>query len=141
MFDRLMQGCLQTGAKCILDIHNYGRWNGQIVGQGGPSADQFANLWGQLAGKYQASPNVVMGLMNEPHEVDINTWAQAVQAAVNAIRQAGANTQMILLPGESCPIPPFSFRRKTTIRFQPPLPFLHFNKLILIFNQETNGAQ
>lgn len=28
-YDRLMQACLKTGAKCILDIHNYARWYGQ----------------------------------------------------------------------------------------------------------------
>lgn len=40
--------------------------------------------------------------MNEPHDVpDINLWAQSVQAAVTAIRQAGATTQLILLPGNN----------------------------------------
>jgi endoglucanase len=35
-YDRLVQGCLNSGASlCILDIHNYARWNGAIVGQGG----------------------------------------------------------------------------------------------------------
>lgn len=38
--------------------------------------------------------------MNEPHDVpDINLWAQSVQAAVTAIRNAGATSQIILLPG------------------------------------------
>ena len=38
--------------------------------------------------------------MNEPHNIpDISVWAATVQAAVTAIRTAGATTQMILLPG------------------------------------------
>ena len=38
--------------------------------------------------------------MNEPHDIpDITLWAQSVQAAVTAIRQAGATSQLILLPG------------------------------------------
>jgi endoglucanase len=38
--------------------------------------------------------------MNEPHDIpDLKLWAASVQAAVTAIRQAGATTQMILLPG------------------------------------------
>jgi endoglucanase len=38
--------------------------------------------------------------MNEPHSIpDMSIWATTVQAAVTAIRQAGATTQMILLPG------------------------------------------
>lgn len=40
--------------------------------------------------------------MNEPHDVpDINLWADSVQAAVTAIRNAGATSQMILLPGNN----------------------------------------
>ena len=37
--------------------------------------------------------------MNEPHDVDMSSWATTVQAAVNAIRSAGARTQYIVLPG------------------------------------------
>lgn len=67
-YDQLMQGCLATGAHCIIDIHNYARYNGGIVGQGGPSDAQFANLWSRLAAKYAGSANVIFGLMNEPHD-------------------------------------------------------------------------
>lgn len=37
--------------------------------------------------------------MNEPHDLDVAKWATTVQAAVNAIRAAGATSQYILLPG------------------------------------------
>ena len=98
-YDRLMQACLATGAKCILDVHNYARWNGGIIGQGGPSNDQFGNLWAQLAQRYASQSNVIFGLMNEPHDLDINTWAATLQNAVYAIRANGAKSQMILLSG------------------------------------------
>ncbi|KAJ7921990.1 endoglucanase [Mycena leptocephala] len=99
-YDALVQACLGTGAYCIIDIHNYARWNGAIIGQGGPTNAQFASTWSTLAAKYANSPKVVFGVMNEPHDVpNINTWAASVQAAVTAIRQAGATSQMILLPG------------------------------------------
>ena len=40
--------------------------------------------------------------MNEPHDIpNLQEWAGSVQAAVNAIRAAGANSQTILLPGSS----------------------------------------
>lgn len=67
-YDDLVQACLVTGAYCIIDIHNYARWNGQIIGQGGPANKDFASLWSQLATKYAKETKVVMGLMNEPHE-------------------------------------------------------------------------
>ncbi len=67
-YDDLVKACLVTGAYCIIDIHNYARWNGEIIGQGGPKDEDFANLWSQLATKYAQEEKVVMGLMNEPHE-------------------------------------------------------------------------
>jgi len=100
-YDQLVQACLSSGASCIIDIHNYARWNGGIVGQGGPTNDQFVNLWTQLATKYKSEANVLFGVMNEPHDVDITEWAATVQLVVTAIRNAGATTQIILLPGNN----------------------------------------
>ena len=37
--------------------------------------------------------------MNEPHDLNMAMWGVTVQAAVTAIRNAGAKSQMILLPG------------------------------------------
>ncbi|KAM7189868.1 glycoside hydrolase family 5 protein [Rhypophila sp. PSN 637] len=99
-YDQLVQACLRTGAYCVIDIHNYARWNGQIIGQGGPSNEQFVSLWTQLASKYGSNSKMAFGIMNEPHDVpNIERWADSVQAVVTAIRNAGAKTQMILIPG------------------------------------------
>ncbi|KAG9228258.1 glycoside hydrolase superfamily [Amylocarpus encephaloides] len=99
-YDQLMQACLATGAYCAIDIHNFARWNGKIIGQaGGPTDEQFSDLWTQLATKYKSNDKVIFGLMNEPHDIDISAWATSCQAAVTAIRNTGASSQMILLPG------------------------------------------
>lgn len=99
MYDQLVQMCTKAGASmCIVDIHNYARWNGGIVGQGGPTNAEFASMWSSLAGKYRNESRVAFGLMNEPHDLDVNAWAETAQAAVTAIRNAGANNT-ILLPG------------------------------------------
>ncbi|PVI06000.1 glycoside hydrolase family 5 protein [Periconia macrospinosa] len=102
-YDRLVQGCLNSGASlCILDIHNYARWNGKIVGQGGPTNAQLADIWKQLATKYGKNSKIAFGVMNEPHDIpDIKTWAATVQEVVTAIRNAGATTNIILLPGNN----------------------------------------
>ncbi|KAF5326770.1 hypothetical protein D9619_004471 [Psilocybe cf. subviscida] len=101
-YNALVQACLNTGAYCIVDIHNYARYNGAIVGQGGPSNSVLAQLWANIATQYAGQSKVIFGIMNEPHDVpDINAWATTVQAAVTAIRNAGANSQMILLPGNN----------------------------------------
>ncbi|KDQ60079.1 glycoside hydrolase family 5 protein [Jaapia argillacea MUCL 33604] len=96
----LVQTCLSTGAYCIVDIHNYARWNGTIIGQGGPTNEQFAAIWYSLASQFKYESRVVFGVMNEPHDIpDVILWAGSVQAAVTAIRTAGATSQLVLLPG------------------------------------------
>ena len=67
-YDKLVQACLVTGSHCLIDVHNYARWNGAIIGQGGPTNDQFASLWSQLATKYVLESKILFGLMNEPHD-------------------------------------------------------------------------
>lgn len=98
-YDKLVQGCLSLGSYCIVDIHNYARWNGGIIGQGGPTDDQFISLWTQLATHYKSNSKVIFGIMNEPHDLNIAAWAATVQKTVTAIRNTGATAQMILLPG------------------------------------------
>ena len=81
--------------------HNYARWNGQIISQGGPSTAQFSSLWTQLAEKYGNNERIIFGLMNEPHDIpSVETWAVTLQDVVCAIRGAGGNN-FLLLPGSS----------------------------------------
>lgn len=66
-YDANVQNCLNSGAAlCIVDIHNYARWNGGIIGQGGPTNAQFTSLWSQIAAKYKNNNKIAFGLMNEP---------------------------------------------------------------------------
>jgi endoglucanase len=98
-YDKLVQGCLSSGAAlCIVDVHNYARWNGGIVGQGGPTNDQFALIWAQLAGKYGAEPRIAFDIINEPHNLNITLWAATNNAVVAAIRKT-VSSNMILLSG------------------------------------------
>ena len=64
--DVVMQKCIKTAELCIIDMHNYARWDSGIIGQDGPPSEYFVDVWVQLAKKYAASPNVAFGLMNEP---------------------------------------------------------------------------
>ncbi|KAF8078793.1 endoglucanase [Lyophyllum atratum] len=103
-YDNTVQAALNSATKpyVILDLHNYARWNGAIISQGGPTDAQFSSLWSQLATKYKGNSKIIFGLMNEPHDLQsVSTWVASVQAAVNAIRAAGATSQYILLPGSS----------------------------------------
>jgi endoglucanase len=58
-YNPLVQGCLTLpAAYCIIDIHNYARWNGSIIGHGGPINDQLVELWARLATVYQNEARV-----------------------------------------------------------------------------------
>jgi len=59
---------------------------------------QFAAFWGALAGRFKSNEKVIFGLMNEPHDMDTNLILANDQAAITAIRAAGAN-QLIIAPG------------------------------------------
>ncbi|TFY83404.1 hypothetical protein EWM64_g612 [Hericium alpestre] len=103
-YDATVQSALSasTSPYVIIDLHNYARWNGAIIGQGGPTNDQFTSVWSQLAAKYANEPRIIFGIMNEPHDIpSIPDWADSVQAAINAIRAAGATSQYLLMPGSS----------------------------------------
>ena len=40
--------------------HNYARWNGDIVGQGGPTNAEFASIWTQLAAEYGSNERIIL---------------------------------------------------------------------------------
>ena len=115
-YDSMVQACLATGASCILDLHNYARWNGQIVGQSAISNDALVSFWTQfvpppafptkinfhrLATEYACEESIIFGIMNEPHDLSTSTWSTTVSSVVSAIRSTGALSQKILLPGNA----------------------------------------
>ncbi|KAK7047890.1 Manganese dependent endoglucanase Eg5A [Paramarasmius palmivorus] len=103
-YDATVQAALSSSSRpwVILDLHNYARWNGGIIAQGGPTNDQYASVWSQIAARYAGNSKIIFGIMNEPHDVpSVQTWVNSAQVAINAIRKAGATTQHILIPGSS----------------------------------------
>lgn len=98
------------GAYAILDPHNYMRYNdpsqqpatGSIIGNtADPAAAttaQFQAFWQELASRYVNNPNVIFGIMNEPHDMATSLVLQNDQAAINGIRASGAKN-LIIAPG------------------------------------------
>ncbi|KAH9836977.1 endoglucanase [Rhodofomes roseus] len=101
-YDQTVQAALSSGSGVyvIVDLHNYARWNGDIVGQGGPTNAQLASIWTQLASKYGSNEQVIFGLMNEPHDLNVTEWAATLQYVVNELRSAGSENYL-LLPGST----------------------------------------
>lgn len=86
------------GMKVILDVHDYGYGYGNMIGTSDTPNAAFADFWGKLAGEFADNPDVIFGLMNEPHDQSAGQWLESANAAIAAIREAGA-TQQVLVPG------------------------------------------
>ena len=73
-------------------------WRGDLVGSAPVPVSAFADFWSKMASAFKGNPAVWFRLIAEPHDMSTMQWWTAAQAAVNAIRNAGA-TQVILVPG------------------------------------------
>ncbi|KAF2261304.1 glycoside hydrolase, partial [Lojkania enalia] len=109
-FQKAVNYITMQGAYAILDAHNYMRYNdpsmqpfsGSIIGNSSDSSaattEQLASFWSELATRFVSNPNVIFGIMNEPHDMPTSLVLTNDQAMIDAIRQAGAQ-QLILVPG------------------------------------------
>ncbi len=80
----------------IIDIHNFARYRGAVIGTVGVPYAAFADLWRRVAERYRDEPAVwAYGLMNEPHDTD-GRWPTAAQAAVDAIRSVDREHRLLV---------------------------------------------
>lgn len=90
----------RAGMTVILDPHNYGYYRDAQIGSPDVPDDAFADFWRRLAADFRDDDGVQFGLMNEPHDMPAPQWLSAANAAIAAIRKAGAEN-LVLVPGTS----------------------------------------
>lgn len=95
----------QADAYAIIDFHNAMRWKvantaeqGSIVGESSVTIAMFADVWGKMAAVFRGNPRVIFNLSNEPQDQSTEILVQAYNAAITAVRSAGANN-LIMLDG------------------------------------------
>ena len=98
--DRVVDGARKRGLYVVLDLHEFGELNGRSIGKDLAATQAFATIWQVLAKHYARRPNVIFGLMNEPHLQTPEEWLLGANAGIRAIRAAGAR-QLILVPGSA----------------------------------------
>jgi len=109
-FQRAINYITSSGSYAVLDAHNYMRYNdpsmqpnsgsiiGDITDSNAAMTEDLAAFWAELATRFKTNPNVIFGIMNEPHDMETELVLKNNQAMIDAIRGTGA-TQLILVPG------------------------------------------
>jgi len=96
--DALVRYATSKGGYVVLNPQNFARYYGQVIGSTTVPNAVFADLWRRLALKYKANSHVLFGLVNEPNTMKTEQWASAANAAIAAVRTAGA-PNVVLVPG------------------------------------------
>jgi endoglucanase len=88
------------GANVILNPHNFAKYYGSFVGSAAVPNAAFADFWSKLAARYADNERLMFNLMNEPNGLPTEQWVAAANAAIAAIRKAGAHN-LIHVPGNA----------------------------------------
>lgn len=86
------------GMKVMLDAHNYGRYNGNLLGSAQVPNSAFRDFWVRMATEFVGNAGVhSYDIMNEPHDMGASTvWPLAAQAAVDGIRTVDTTTTIVV---------------------------------------------
>jgi endoglucanase len=96
--DDVVQLAAAAGLTVVLDVHNYGTYAGISLDRPAVPRRALPDLWKRLAQHYGGDANVVFGLMNEPKDIDTETWAGIAADTLAAIRFTAA-PNIVLIPG------------------------------------------
>jgi len=89
----------QREMQCILDPHNFARYNGHIIGSSEVPINAYKDFWVKVADHFKSESAIfAYGLMNEPYETN-GLWPEISQSAVDGIRSVDTK-HTILIPGE-----------------------------------------
>ncbi|MCB1129819.1 MAG: glycoside hydrolase family 5 protein [Verrucomicrobiae bacterium] len=98
--DQVMALADNRGMKVVLDMHNYARRDGFVIGSEDMPNETFADVWRKIAAHFKNHGAIYgYGIMNEPHGTG-GLWPAAAQAATDAIREVDAN-QWVIVGGEN----------------------------------------
>ncbi|MEZ0217898.1 MAG: cellulase family glycosylhydrolase [Rariglobus sp.] len=76
------------GMKVLLDMHDYARYNGNLIGSAAVPNSAFTDVWQKIAARYSTNTAIyAYGIMNEPHSTG-GLWPAAAQAGVDGVRLA-----------------------------------------------------
>jgi endoglucanase len=94
--DGVVELARERGIKLLLDVHNYARYDGHVIGTPETPNAAFADFWRRVAEHYKDEAAIfAYGLMNEPHGTG-GRWPAAAQAGIDAIRSVDREHTLIV---------------------------------------------
>lgn len=88
------------GMKVLLDMHDYARYDGNLIGSTAVPNGAFTDVWQKIAARYSNNTAIyAYGIMNEPHSTG-GLWPAAAQAGVDGVRLADS-THWVTVCGEN----------------------------------------
>jgi endoglucanase len=96
--DQVVTYATTKGATVIIEPHNFARYGANTIGSSAVPNTSFADFWRRLALHFGPNTRVMFNLMNEPHDLPTEQWVSAANAAIAAIRTAGAQNTLVV-PG------------------------------------------
>ena len=96
----VLDAAVANDMQVLLDMHNFGRYYGWIIGADNELGLYYADAWREIALEFGDHSGLWgYGLMNEPHDMGGHSWRDTAQLAVDAIRTVDTNTR-ITVPGD-----------------------------------------
>ncbi|OTA94060.1 glycoside hydrolase family 5 protein [Hypoxylon sp. CO27-5] len=95
--DDIVKYVTGQGAYAVVDPHNFGRYYNNII----TDVAGFGAWWTTVAKRYASNEKVIFDTNNEFHDEDNALVGRLNQAAIDAIRGAGATSQYIFVEGNS----------------------------------------
>jgi endoglucanase len=86
----------------VLDMHQYGMVRKGLIGRDPGAVEEFAESWRIIAERVGDRPNVLFGLMNEPHIQSAGEWLAGANAAIAAIRGTGSRHAVLVCGSYWC---------------------------------------
>lgn len=82
--------------RLVVDLHNYARYQGKLIGEQEVGVAAFQDVWRRLAKELRGHPALeAYGLMNEPYNTQ-GQWERWAQAGVDAVRELDRRTRLYI---------------------------------------------
>lgn len=88
LIDDMLDDAARHDINIILDVHNYARYRGEVIGSEAVPFDAYRDLMERIAKRWHThSALYAYDIMNEPYGDAERYWPEAAQAGIDGVRQ------------------------------------------------------